>query len=90
MCFMHLIFLHAPYFLCITSLMFTWHVFSVGVTASMEAMRPVQEEPFELSLDNYGVQGGPKAGRLRAWTNVNTFSLYSIVLYCFGSLVFGA
>ncbi|KAI9085760.1 hypothetical protein K1719_032174 [Acacia pycnantha] len=50
------------------------------VTASMEVMRPVEEGPFEISLDNYGCQGGPKAGRLRALANVpklfSGFSMY--------------
>ncbi|KAK4281323.1 hypothetical protein QN277_012834 [Acacia crassicarpa] len=50
------------------------------VTASMEVMRPVEEEPFEISLDNYGCQGGPKAGRLRALANApklfSGFSMY--------------
>lgn len=60
--------------------------FPVGVTASMEVMCPVEEEPFEISLDNYGCQGGPKAGRLRALANVNTFPLHPI----FHNMVFMA
>ncbi|XP_028758270.1 BRCA1-associated RING domain protein 1 [Neltuma alba] len=50
------------------------------VTASMEVMRPVEEELYEISLDNHGCQGGPKAGRLRALANApklfNGFSMY--------------
>lgn len=46
---------------------------SVGINASMEVMHPVQEEPYEINLDNHGCQGGPKAGRLRALANVNTY-----------------
>lgn len=36
------------------------------VTASMEMACPVEEEPYEICLDNHGCQGGAKAGRLRA------------------------
>ncbi|MCD9639447.1 hypothetical protein HAX54_023998 [Datura stramonium] len=31
----------------------------------------VNEEPYEISLDNYGCSGGPKAGRLRASTDTH-------------------
>lgn len=61
--------------------MFTRLIFPVGVTASMEVMRPVEEEPFEISLDNYGCQGGPKAGRLGALANVNIFPLHPIMVF---------
>ena len=37
----------------------------------MEEVNPVEEEPYEINLDNQGCQGGPKAGRLRALANVN-------------------
>ncbi|XP_044492419.1 BRCA1-associated RING domain protein 1 [Mangifera indica] len=35
------------------------------IKACMEAMRPVYEEPYEVSLDNHGCQDGPRTGRLR-------------------------
>ncbi|KAJ1416628.1 Zinc finger, RING-type [Sesbania bispinosa] len=40
------------------------------VKACMEVMNPVEEGPYEIGLDNQGCNGGPKAGRLRALTNV--------------------
>ena len=36
----------------------------------MEAMQPVNEEPYEVSLDNHGCRDGPKTGRLMALNNV--------------------
>ncbi|XP_025603202.1 BRCA1-associated RING domain protein 1 [Arachis hypogaea] len=39
------------------------------VKASMEEMNPLGEEPYEITLDNQGCHGGPKAGRLRAMVN---------------------
>ncbi|GAU44537.1 hypothetical protein TSUD_335190 [Trifolium subterraneum] len=39
------------------------------IRACMEAMNLVEEELYEVDLDNQGCQGGPKAGRLRALTN---------------------
>ncbi|XP_061343469.1 BRCA1-associated RING domain protein 1 [Gastrolobium bilobum] len=46
-----------------------WIVKMDWIKASMEAMNPVEEEPYEISLDNHGCYGGPKAGRLRALAN---------------------
>ncbi|XP_022847162.1 BRCA1-associated RING domain protein 1-like isoform X1 [Olea europaea var. sylvestris] len=37
--------------------------------ACMEANRPVNEEPYEVNMDNHGCCDGPKNGRLRASTN---------------------
>ena len=42
-----------------------------GVKACIEAKCPVDEEPFEVSLDNYGCRDSPKNGRLRALNNVS-------------------
>ncbi|KAK2417838.1 RING/U-box superfamily protein [Trifolium repens] len=39
------------------------------IRACMEAMDLVDEELYEVVLDNQGCQGGPKAGRLRALAN---------------------
>ncbi|OMO98242.1 hypothetical protein CCACVL1_04278 [Corchorus capsularis] len=36
------------------------------IKACMQAMHPVHEEPYEISLDNHGCCDGPKTGRLRA------------------------
>ncbi|KAI9181257.1 hypothetical protein LWI28_013011 [Acer negundo] len=36
------------------------------IKACMEAKCPVDEEPYEVSLDNHGCQDGPKTGRLVA------------------------
>ncbi|KAE9621890.1 hypothetical protein Lal_00032766 [Lupinus albus] len=39
------------------------------VKACMEGVNMVEEEPYEISLDNQGCHGGPKSGRLRALAN---------------------
>ncbi|KAL4596570.1 hypothetical protein ACB092_12G172300 [Castanea dentata] len=39
------------------------------IKACMEAMHPVNEEPYEVSLDNHGCCDGPKTGRLLALNN---------------------
>ncbi|RDX80310.1 BRCA1-associated RING domain protein 1 [Mucuna pruriens] len=39
------------------------------IKASMGEINPVEEEPYEINLDNQGCQGGPSAGRLRALAN---------------------
>lgn len=39
------------------------------IKACMEAMQPVNEEPYEVSLDNHGCRDGPKTGRLMALNN---------------------
>lgn len=42
-----------------------------GIKACIDAMHRVDEEPYEVSLDNYGCCDGPKTGRLRALHNVS-------------------
>lgn len=37
----------------------------------MEAMHPVDEEPYEVTLDNHGCCNGPKTGRLRVLNHVS-------------------
>ncbi|XVF32345.1 hypothetical protein REPUB_Repub17cG0073900 [Reevesia pubescens] len=48
----------------------------------MKAMHPVNEEPYEVSLDNHGSCDGPKTGRLRALDNApklfDGFSFYFV------------
>ncbi|CAM8923196.1 unnamed protein product [Rhodiola kirilowii] len=39
------------------------------IKACLEAQRPVDEEPYEVSIDNHGCTDGPKTGRLRALSN---------------------
>lgn len=46
-----------------------WILTMDWVKACVAANGPVNEELYEISLDNYGRSGGPKAGRLRASTN---------------------
>jgi len=48
----------------------------------MKAMNLVEEELYEIDLDNQGCQGGPKAGRLRALANVSILSLHYILCPC--------
>ncbi|XP_058196920.1 BRCA1-associated RING domain protein 1-like isoform X2 [Rhododendron vialii] len=47
-----------------------WILKTDWIKACMEAMHPVDEEPYEVSLDNHGHCDGPKTGRLRALGNV--------------------
>ncbi|XP_009627211.1 BRCA1-associated RING domain protein 1-like [Nicotiana tomentosiformis] len=47
-----------------------WILTMDWVKACIAANGPVKEEPYEISLDNHGCSGGPKAGRLWASTNV--------------------
>ena len=42
-----------------------------GVKACMKSMRPVDEEPYEVGLDNHGCRNGPRTGRLSALDNVS-------------------
>lgn len=42
-----------------------------GIKACMKAIHPVNEEPYEVILDNHGCSDGPKTGRLRALDNVS-------------------
>ncbi|KAM3355915.1 BRCA1-associated RING domain protein 1 [Capsicum galapagoense] len=46
-----------------------WILTMDWVKACVAANGPVDEELYEISLDNYGSFGGPKAGRLRASAN---------------------
>ncbi|KAK6286497.1 hypothetical protein POUND7_012676 [Theobroma cacao] len=39
------------------------------IKACMKAIHPVNEEPYEVILDNHGCSDGPKTGRLRALDN---------------------
>lgn len=51
-----------------------------GAKACMEANRPVNEEPYEVNMDNHGCCDGPKNGRLRASTNVRIMILLKNIL----------
>ncbi|XP_034227893.1 BRCA1-associated RING domain protein 1 isoform X1 [Prunus dulcis] len=51
---------------CMAILAGRWILKIDWVKACMEAMHHVDEEPYEVSLDNYGCHDGPKTGRLRA------------------------
>ncbi|GFY99548.1 breast cancer associated RING 1 [Actinidia rufa] len=46
-----------------------WVLKTEWIKACMEAMQPVDEEPYEVGLDNHGCHDGPKTGRLRALDN---------------------
>ena len=46
-----------------------------GIKACMEAKHPVDEEPYEVSLDVHGCCDGPKIGRIRALEKVLSLSL---------------
>ncbi|KAJ4822764.1 hypothetical protein Tsubulata_004156 [Turnera subulata] len=46
-----------------------WVITIDWIKACMQSMRPVDEEPYEVSLDNHGSRDGPKHGRLRAVEN---------------------
>lgn len=46
-----------------------WIVKIDWMKACMESMHPVDEEPYEVSLDNHGCSDGPRTGRLRALDN---------------------
>lgn len=37
-----------------------------GLKACIEAKKPLDEEPYEVSLDNHGCRDGPRTGRLRS------------------------
>lgn len=54
-------------------------MFHLGIKACMEANHPVDEEPYEVDLDNHGCRDGPRTGRLRASTSVS-FSQLNITL----------
>ena len=38
----------------------------------MEAMKPVDEERFEITVDTHGIRDGPQLGRLRVQNKVNS------------------
>nr|POE76686.1 brca1-associated ring domain protein 1 [Quercus suber] len=49
----------------------------------MEAMHPVNEEPYEVSLDNHGCCDRPKTGRLLALNNApNLFNGWNFYFTC--------
>lgn len=45
-------------------------IHSAGIKTCMEAMSPVDEEPYEVLLDNHGSSNGPRLGRQRTLNNV--------------------
>lgn len=51
-----------------------------GVKACMETKHHVDEEPYEVNLDNYGCRSGAKAGRLRSLSNVSSPNEYLVHL----------
>ena len=56
-----------------------------GVKACTEAKHPVNEEPYEVNLDNHGCLNGPKTGRLRVSNNVRALVwilLHLVSLLC--------
>ncbi|KAJ0469481.1 putative chromatin regulator PHD family [Helianthus annuus] len=59
-----------------------WILTMEWVKACMEARKLVNEEPYEVLLDNHGSYGGPKEGRLRVQNNApklfNNLSFYFI------------
>ncbi|PSR89781.1 BRCA1-associated RING domain protein [Actinidia chinensis var. chinensis] len=46
-----------------------WILKTDWIKACMEALHSVDEEPYEVGLDNHGCRDGPKTGRLRALDN---------------------
>lgn len=48
--------------------------FVLGVKACVEANQHVDEEPYEVNLDNHGCQDGPRTGRIRASENVSSLT----------------
>lgn len=48
----------------------------LGIIACLEETNLVDEECYEIDLDNQGCRGGPKAGRLMALAKVNILSLH--------------
>ncbi|CAK7349320.1 unnamed protein product [Dovyalis caffra] len=52
------------------------------IKACMESMHPVDEEPYEISLDSHGSRDGPKTGRLNSINNApklfNGLSFYFV------------
>lgn len=46
----------------------------------MKSIRPVDEEPYEVSLDNHGCYNGPRTGRLSVWGKVNMIKFALLVL----------
>lgn len=49
----------------------TTNLIFAGIKACMESMHPVDEEPYEVCLDNHGCCDGPKTGRLSVLDNVS-------------------
>ncbi|MFS8011181.1 putative BRCT domain, BRCA1-associated, BRCT domain superfamily [Helianthus anomalus] len=59
-----------------------WILTMEWIKACMEARKLVNEEPYEVLLDNHGSYGGPKEGRLRVQNNApklfNNLNFYFI------------
>lgn len=49
-----------------------------GINACIEAMKLVNEEPYEINVDIYGIRDGPRLGRLRLQNKVG-FS-FSVII----------
>lgn len=62
-----------------TRCLISWKM-GAGVKACMETKHHVDEEPYEVSLDNYGCRDGPKVGRLGALRNVSSSNEYLVLL----------
>lgn len=50
-------------------------IYHAGIKACMEANHPVDEEPYEINLDNHGFRDGPRTGRLRASEKVSSLTV---------------
>jgi len=61
---------------------------NVGIKACMEEKNPVEEQPYEIGVDNQGCQGGPRAGRLRALANVSILVASYVHVNCEGMTCF--
>lgn len=44
-----------------------------GVKASLKAMKPVNEEKYEIAIDMHGIRGGPRLGRQSLMNKVGFF-----------------
>ncbi|XP_074367003.1 uncharacterized protein LOC141707631 isoform X1 [Apium graveolens] len=53
-----------------------WIISMNWIKSCAEANKPIEEEPFEVTLDNHGARDGPKTGRHLAWDNASE-NLYS-------------
>lgn len=48
----------------------------------MEAYHPMNEEPYEVKLDNHGCRNGPKTGGVRVSTNVRVTNFVKDLYSC--------